>query len=63
VAEDVALAHARQISVDEVQIRSAGRGQSNLNDHVVRVDQAGIIDRLDGQIVNAVPTQCAHDAQ
>src|SRR4051812_28431457 len=48
VAEDVTLAHAGQISVDEVQIRSAGRGESNLNDHVVRVDEARIIDRLDG---------------
>ena len=55
VADDVAGLHGRDVAVDEVQVRAAGRGHRHAQDGVVRVDDLGVLDRFDAQVVDAVP--------
>ena len=60
VPEDVAFAHPRQVTVDEMQIRPAGRGEPDSDDHVVGIDDGRVVDRLDREVVDPVPAQCPH---
>ena len=55
VADDVAGLHGRDVAVDEVQVRAAGRRHGHPQDGVVRVDDLGVLDGLDAQVVDAVP--------
>ena len=60
VADDVAGLHRRQVAVDEVQVRAAGRRQRHLQDGVVGVDDRRVGDGPDSQVVHAVPVECSH---
>ena len=62
VAQYVAGLHRRDITVIEMQVRPADRGRGDLDDAVARVDDFGIIDGIDANVMLAVPCQCAHQA-
>ena len=62
VAEDVARLHRRDVAVVEVQVRAADRGRGDLDDRVARIDDLGIVDRVDADVVLAVPGERAHQA-
>jgi hypothetical protein len=60
MAEDIARSHRRDETVDQVQVRAASGRQSDLQDHIARVQDLGVVHRLDTKIVDAVPAECAH---
>src|SRR4029453_16708462 len=45
----------------EVQVRAAGRRHGDPQDAVTRIDDLGIVDGLDTQIVDAVPDERTHE--
>ena len=45
-----------------MQIRSANRREGHLDDGVVRVDQMGVVDGLDANILGTIPTDGFHNS-
>ena len=60
MAEDVAGAHRRDVAVVEVQVGAADRGRGDLEDRIARIDDFGIGNGVDANVVAAVPGECAH---
>ena len=60
VADDVARAHGRDIAVVEVEVGAADRGRGDLEDRVARIDDLGIGDGVDADVVAALPGYGAH---
>src|SRR5438270_1672853 len=60
MAEDVAGTHARDVTVIEMEVGAADRGRSDLQDAIVRIDDFGVGNTFDADVVTAVPGECAH---
>ena len=60
VTENVAGAHRRDIFVVEVEIGAADRGRGDPDDRVAGVDDLGIGNAVDADVVAAVPGERAH---
>lgn len=60
MADHIAGLHARDIAVDEVQVRAAGRRQADAQDGVMGIHDLGVLHRADPQVVHAVPVKCSH---
>jgi hypothetical protein len=65
VAEDVSRFHRGLVAIEEVEIGAANGGRSNLYDGlydgVSRIDDGRVIDRVDANVVYAVPDECLHE--
>ena len=62
VAQDVAVGHAGDHAVVEVQVRAADGGGGDLDDGVPRIDDLGVGDGVHLNVVLSVPGQGAHGA-
>jgi hypothetical protein len=60
MAEDVAGLHRRNVAVVEVEVRAADRSRGDLDDRIARIEDLGIVDRIDADVVLSVPGQRAH---
>src|SRR5436305_1375184 len=61
VAEDVPLLHGGDVAVVKVEVRAADRRRGDAHDGVAGVEDLGIRDGLDPDVVLAVPADCSHE--
>ncbi len=62
MADNVARAHAGNIAVVEMKIGAADGGRGNAEDRIARIDDFGIGNRLDADLVAPLPGDCSHDS-
>src|SRR5262249_15822395 len=60
VAEDAPLGHCRHVALEDVQIRAADRGRVDLDDHVGRLLDARIGDRVPRLFTGSAVYECLH---
>ena len=60
VAKHVAGPKRRDVTIIKVEVRTADRGRSDLQDHVARIDDFGIGNGFDPNVVAPLPGECTH---
>src|SRR3546814_10623600 len=60
VPDDIACAHTWDIAVVEMEVRTADRGRGDTQDRIARIDDFGIGDGFDADLVASLPGYGAH---
>ncbi len=60
VTDDIAFLHTTHQAIVKVQVGTTDRGRGDLDDRVTRLQDPGIVDVIDANVVRAVPSQCFH---